>query len=223
MPGYKVFVLKEGFSHWNVDTVDADGTITLIKGKHNILVDCGSPWDKEHILLELEKHRILPNGINYMVCTHGHTDHVGNLNLFSKAVHINGDAICRENSYTALPFEQGLPFKIDEYVEILQTPGHTQKCISVMVRDVKEFGTIIIAGDLFEKKEDIDDPSIWMMNSEDVANQRRSRLKVLDMADYIIPGHGPIFKVTEEMRQTEFSYELGPIFSNDSDRSSLYT
>ncbi|XP_014673798.1 PREDICTED: metallo-beta-lactamase domain-containing protein 1-like [Priapulus caudatus] len=204
---YRVHVLKPGYSEFDGDSLRADGTITLLKGRHNIMVDCGSPWDEDIILTELEKHKILPNGINFMVCTHGHTDHAGNLNLFQQAVHINGDSICKEDCYTTLPFLLGKRFFLDdEHIEIIKTPGHTSNDISVIVRDVKDFGTIVIAGDLFEKEGDIENPTLWMMASENVDTQRVNRVKVLKIADYIVPGHGQMFKVTEEMRNTEESY-----------------
>lgn len=46
----RVHVLREGYSEMNGDRMRANGTVTLIKGRHNIIVDCGSPWDEEIIL-----------------------------------------------------------------------------------------------------------------------------------------------------------------------------
>ena len=56
-------------------------------------------------------------------------------------------------------------------------------------------------GDIFEREEDIEDQTIWRSaGSTDPQRQERSRLQLAELADYIIPGHGPIFKVTERMR-----------------------
>lgn len=58
-------------------------------------------------------------------------------------------------------------------------------------------------GDLFEKFEDIEDPSLWLQaGSEDPAQQRINRLKMARLADWIVPGHGPQFKVTDEIRES---------------------
>lgn len=59
------------------------------------------------------------------------------------------------------------------------------------------------AGDLFEKEEDLVDESIWMVSaySEAPKLQEVNRNKILKLADYIVPGHGPMFKVTKEMKQ----------------------
>ena len=54
-----------------------------------------------------------------------------------------------------------------------------------------------IAGDIFECQEDIQDESIWKANSNNVETQKNSRKCLVEIADYIIPGHGPMFKVPE--------------------------
>ena len=59
----------------------------------------------------------------------------------------------------------------------------------------------MFVGDLFENEADLDDSSVWRENSEQPDKQEVNRDKVLKMADYIIPGHGPIFKVPEKYKQ----------------------
>ena len=57
------------------------------------------------------------------------------------------------------------------------------------------YASMSISGDIFECEEDLQDASIWMQNSHNVEDQETSRQTILDIADYIIPGHGPMFKV----------------------------
>lgn len=82
----------------------ATASVTLVKdGQLNILVDCGSPWEEQKLLngelnslsilrflksaiSALKKHNVKPNQVQYLICTHGHIDHIGNLNLFREAV-----------------------------------------------------------------------------------------------------------------------------------------
>lgn len=47
------------------------------------------------------------------------------------------------------------------------------------------------------------DESIWMVDagSEAPKSQEINRNKILQLADYIVPGHGPMFKVTKEMKE----------------------
>lgn len=62
---------------------------------------------------------------------------------------------------------------------------------------------IYFTGDLFEKKEDISDPSIWkeLGTIELQKTQSLMRSHVIDLANFIIPGHGPMFAVTDDMRK----------------------
>ena len=61
-------------------------------------------------------------------------------------------------------------------------------------------GVIVIAGDLFEKFEDLKDDTIWKeAGSEDPELQAKNREKVLKMADFVIPGHGAMFPVSKSM------------------------
>jgi glyoxylase-like metal-dependent hydrolase (beta-lactamase superfamily II) len=89
-------------------------------------------------------------------------------------------------------------------VEVMFTPGHTSTCVSLIVRNTtaENNGTIAIVGDLFEKEEDIFDHSLWIEAGTEMEKmQRQNRLKIAEIADFIVPGHGPKFKVTEEMRE----------------------
>ncbi|MEQ2234960.1 hypothetical protein ILYODFUR_036749 [Ilyodon furcidens] len=53
---YSVSVLKVGYCIPHTDgTFKADGTITLIEGIRNILVDTGGPWDREFLLQSLKQ------------------------------------------------------------------------------------------------------------------------------------------------------------------------
>ena len=78
---------------------------------------------------------------------------------------------------------------------MIPTPGHTSDSVSVRVR-TKE-GVVVISGDLFEKEEDLKDSKIWKdAGSENQILQEENRQKILAMADFVIPGHGEMFKVS---------------------------
>lgn len=114
---------------------------------------------------------------------------------------------------------------IDEFVKVIATPGHTMSDVSVIVQ-TDDLGLVAITGiyftfiqqcfigwhllnnsfrlgDLFEKEEDLVDETIWMVSaySEAPKLQELNRNKILLLADYIVPGHGPMFKVTKEMKE----------------------
>lgn len=199
--GYDVVVLKVGYyTEENSSTSKADGTVTLVKGSpHNIIVDTGLPSDRDIIINLLADNGFTPDDIDIVIGTHGHSDHIGNLNLFGKAKFIVGFDICFGDLYEQNQLKQGCPYKINDFVEVLPTPGHTCEDISVIVKTSQ--GIIVVAGDLFECEEDLEDPAIWQSNSCQPVLQEINRQKVLSMADYIIPGHGPMFKVPAEIKE----------------------
>ncbi|XP_052783046.1 metallo-beta-lactamase domain-containing protein 1-like [Mya arenaria] len=177
----------------------ADGSITLVKGSKNTFVDAGSPNDRAFIIGALELHGLTPADIAYVVCTHGHSDHVGNLNLFPGATFIVSVDISIGDSYIWHDFSMGA-YEIDKGVEVIATPGHTGSDVSVKV-NTEDYGVVVIAGDLFEMAEDLDDPNLWQAVSENQEVQAASRNYVLDIADHIVPGHGPKFEVPSWAKQ----------------------
>ena len=61
-----------------------------------------------------EKGHLVPDEIDFVVCTHGHSDHVGNLNLFSDATFIVSYDVSRKDHYFVHPFKHGIPYKIHD-------------------------------------------------------------------------------------------------------------
>lgn len=202
MSPYEVIVLKEGYSKSEGQGHHrACGSISLIKGPKNVVVDTGNPWDRDHILDGLKKNGLSPEKIHYCVCTHGHSDHVGNLSMFDKAVHILSYDVCEGDKYHMHDFKTGIPYEIDDDVEVVPTPGHTGADISVIVSNTG-LGTVAVTGDLFECLEDLEEPSLWQDNSENPELQQQWRIEVLKKADYIVPGHGKMFKVPEDYKRS---------------------
>ncbi|CAH1406233.1 unnamed protein product [Nezara viridula] len=201
---YEVLIIHNGYSKVVEGGMEANCTCTLIKGKYNVIVDTMTPWDSELILKGLEKYGVQPNDIHFIVSTHGHSDHIGNNNLFLNSTHIVGHSISKKNLYFDDPFSEGNPYYIDgDDLKIIATPGHTQTDVTVMVKTAD--GIVAVAGDLFEKKEDLENEFIWLSaGSECPVLQKYNRRMILQLADYIVPGHGEMFKVTEEIKNKCF-------------------
>jgi len=206
-----VTILFDGYSRMvSDDVMEANCTCSLIQSDDlTIIVDTLTAWDKDKLLERLQQVGVTnPHDVTHVVSTHGHSDHVGNNNLFLKATHIVGHGINRADRYTIHPFDRGEPYKIGEHVQVIATPGHTLDSVSVIVsnsRVVVTDGeasepmwvdvTTVVAGDLFEKQEDIQDDQVWIeAGSDDQELQRQSRRRVIEMADVIVPGHGPPFR-----------------------------
>jgi glyoxylase-like metal-dependent hydrolase (beta-lactamase superfamily II) len=157
-----------------------------------ILVDTGGRSERIAILELLVRQSLAPADIAYVVCTHGHIDHVGNANLFERATFISGHDQSRGDHFTTLDLGAG-PVLLTTGVEVLATPGHTSEDISLLVRTAR--GVVAIAGDVFEN-DDPDDQS-WRAFSRDPARQKLSRTELLGLADFIVPGHGAMFATVD--------------------------
>jgi glyoxylase-like metal-dependent hydrolase (beta-lactamase superfamily II) len=198
----EIVVLRDGYGYEDeTGTYRANGTITLVRNPSEgivLLVDTGSPWDRDFLIQRLQEHGLSPTDVTHVVCTHGHVDHVGNLNLFTMATQMVSRDIVRDgDKYVIHELTDDSPFSISRSITVIPTPGHTNKDVSVVVQDTAR-GVVIIAGDLFECEEDLGNCKLWMDNSEFPELQETSRAKVLAMADCIVPGHGKIFEVKKE-------------------------
>lgn len=73
--------------------------------------------------------------------------------------------------------------------------GHTENDVSLIVQNVDLLGTVAITGDLFESEADRENESLWLdAGSVSPDLQRENRKLMLSIADYIVPGHGAMFK-----------------------------
>lgn len=190
---YEVHTLFVGYSRPIEDGMLANCSCTLIKGQKNIIVDTMTPWDGKNLIEAIERHGLVCDDIDFVICTHGHSDHVGNNNLFLKAKHLIGQCISYKQTYydDSKFFDNGV-YKIDENIQVVSTPGHTLADVSVIVQTTN--GLIGIVGDLFENENDIMDESIWLnAGSENPDSQRKHRKLIMEQVDWIIPGHGPMF------------------------------
>ena len=197
----EIKVLIEGVhKHLEEEKFEIGCTTTLIKSDKTIIVDPGAFINKDKLLNALKKEDLPPEKIDFVILTHLHLDHIVNVSLFSKAKiflkFINGKYPGQFQKIDQGILERFniLTEKIAEDVEIIETPGHSDDHISILVK-TKE-GNIVIAGDAVStqdfanpKKQPI--PNVFYSD----AKFNESRDKILKIADYIIPGHGKMFKV----------------------------
>ncbi|VDK80869.1 unnamed protein product [Litomosoides sigmodontis] len=185
----KVFVLLDGHCTQveRNNSSEASGTIALIlTERRKILVDCGDPWNGACVIQALSKYSLNCDDITDVIITHGHSDHCGNLSLFQQANICMGDDVAKNGIYEI----RTDTWTLDDSVQVRPTPGHTDHDRSVIVTGT-EYGTVAIVGDIFEKENDDDS---WKANSKYPEDQDRSRKIILSEADWIIPGHGGMFK-----------------------------
>ncbi|KAK6959451.1 metallo-beta-lactamase domain-containing protein 1-like isoform X1 [Biomphalaria glabrata] len=151
---FDIIVLTEGYTQLDSQgTVRSCGSVTLLKGPHrNIIVNTGNPWGKgltsQRICVcsaALSDQGLKPEDIHYVICLNGHIEQIGNLNLFSRAVQCVGYDICQHDQYLLHELKKGMPFNIDEDVEIWPTPGHTGNDVSVVVKKAN-LGVLAVVG-----------------------------------------------------------------------------
>ena len=189
-------ILIKGYVKQKNGNEFASSTTVLIKENGlNIIVDPG--MNRKMLLEALTKENLSASNIDYVILTHYHLDHSLLVGIFENAKILDNSEIYSWDS------------KIEKHkgkipgtkIEIIKTPGHDMFHCSILVKN-KKFGKIIIAGDVFwwndNEKQKTD--KISLMSHKDAYTKNIkvlaiSRKKILEIADYIIPGHGRMFKV----------------------------
>lgn len=192
----KVTILIEGYAKKHEDYELASSSTTLIEtgGKH-VIVDPG--MNKVLLLDALEKRHLSPADINFVLLTHSHLDHILLCSLFENA-QIFGE------KYFHTP--DGKIYESEEIfhdldIDILSTPGHDAADKTFFV-ETEEYGVVAICGDVFfwteENEQKTDRKSLLNLPDPYLKDKKvllESRKKILEIADYIIPGHGKPFAI----------------------------
>jgi len=181
-----VKIIKPGYFKWTGKNRCKTGSnVVLIRdSQKNILVDTGSPGEGKRIIAGLKKEKLKPADIDIVIITHPHADHTGNNFLFPSALFIDSLGEFKKDEFLLVKAER----KITKNVRITKTPGHALEDISIIVENT-EFGIMAVIGDVFWKAGDSK-----LIQIEDRKKLAASRKKILAIADYLIPGHGKMFK-----------------------------
>ena len=192
----KVKVLIEGYAREIDNGWLASSTTTFIQSNgKNIIVDPGC--NRKKLLEALAREKLKPGDIDFVLLTHSHGDHSLLVGIFDNAIVITPTEVYDNDNQIEL--ENKIP---GTDLSIIQTPGHSPEHCSLVVPT--EEGTYVIAGDVFwwmdDEKQGIDIDKRDEAHPEEVDMQKliESRKKILKIGDYIIPGHGKMFKVNKE-------------------------
>lgn len=179
-------IIREGWWRWIDRGVRFDVTCTstyIEDGHHRIVVDVPNAGEEADFLAALAKASIDPLKVDLVVLTHFHPDHAGCLNVFPNAEYLSAGSRWK-GSIHARWDDESLPLSDDVYV--LKTPGHSGHDCSIIVNAAE--GVIAIAGDLWVRSPS--DPRLLVVH--DKAALEASRQRLIGLADFIIPGHGPM-------------------------------
>ena len=188
----KVKVLIEGYARVSSGgTWDATSSATLIDtGKFKVIVDPGC--NRKLLLRRIKKEGLKTSDINYVFLSHYHLDHCLLTGIFENAT-VFDSSVWQKRSIGGDLAGDTLP---ETDIKIIKTPGHTLDHASLLIPTSE--GKVLISADVFwwkeneEGKVDIDKVDEFAL---DINALKASRKKALEIADFIIPGHGKMFRV----------------------------
>ncbi len=165
---------------------DVASTCTLIvDGEHVIVVDPGLAQSQESITGPLHDLGYSRSAVTDVVLSHHHPDHTINVGLFPMArIHDHWAIYDFAGRWDTVDCEGR---QISANVSLMKTPGHSAEDLSTVVRTAD--GVSVLTHEWWTADQPVDDPY-----APDLAQLRESRARILEVADVIVPGHGPAFK-----------------------------
>ncbi len=174
--------------------LEAHSTSTLItSGRRLVLVDTSSRERRPRLLEGLRSLGVEPGAIETVVNTHLHHDHVGNNDLFPRAMKLARSEEGPGPDYEAV----GEDRVVGPGIRLLHTPGHTRGSMSVVVE--ADDARYVIAGDALPTR---DNYERWVPPglNYDADTALESMRRIVDEAEVVVPGHGAPFPVVRFSR-----------------------
>ncbi|MBR9704400.1 MBL fold metallo-hydrolase [Candidatus Pacearchaeota archaeon] len=180
----EVKVLVKGYTSEDKDEEVTCATISLVRDGDIIMVVDPGVLENQKILVDsLKKEGLRIEDVTHVCITHSHIDHYRNIGMFKDAKTLEYYGLWDGNKVD----DWGEDFS--KNIKILNTPGHDKTGITLLVKT--DLGVIAVCGDVFWKK-DFPKKDIY---ADDIDFLKKSRKKVLELADYIVPGHDDMYKV----------------------------
>ena len=149
-----------------------------------VVADLGMVTDRGLIMDPLKRAGVSPQDVTHIFISHHHPDHTLNIALFPNAEVVDFWGMYKGDVWR----DHGAGHEIALGIKVLRTPGHTAEDASLVVETA--YGTYVLThvwwlSDMTPGK----DPLAWNQAKLDESRQR-----MVAMADWIIPGHGKMFK-----------------------------
>lgn len=161
---------------------------TLIRdGDRVIVVDPGMAPSARSILDPLGALGVKPEDVTEVVLGHHHPDHTIHAGHFPNAAIHDHWAIYRGTNWED---SDAAGRVLSPSVVLARTPGHTAQDISTIVGTPD--GIVVCTHCWFTSDTTVDDEG-----PDDPDALHASRAAILDIADRIVPGHGPAFEPTD--------------------------
>jgi glyoxylase-like metal-dependent hydrolase (beta-lactamase superfamily II) len=199
-----VKILIEGYTNANIVIEPGQeqdcSTITLVRdGDLTIVADPGVMKDRQLLIDALDGEGLSADDIDVVCITHSHIDHYRNIGMFPNAKALEYSGIWDKDTVESWSED------FSPNVKILRTPGHMHHAITLLVTtdsDSDYPGVVAVCGDVFWKENYPEDPADdpFAFNSEEL---QHSREEIVKMADWIVPGHGPIYRTKKYKKMQE--------------------
>lgn len=187
----EVRIIREGWWRWIERGARFDVSCTsayIEDGSHRIVVDVANAGEEEAYRAALQVAGVDPAKVDVVVLTHLHPDHTGLLHLFPNAEYVMAGTRWK-GSIHAHWEEEAMPITDDVYV--LKLSGHSDHDCAV-VANTKN-GVVTMAGDLWVRSPS--DPRLKVVR--DKAALEASRRRLAGLAEWIVPGHGPMGRASD--------------------------
>jgi glyoxylase-like metal-dependent hydrolase (beta-lactamase superfamily II) len=161
-------------------------TVSYVEeGKFRAVVDPGMVPTRDAILGPLRRRGIRPERVTDVILSHHHPDHSVNCALFPNARIHDFWATYVGDRWTSVPAEGR---RLAPSVMLLETPGHTPQDITTLVGTGE--GVVALTHLWWNVRGPTPDPY-----ASDERELERQRLRVIESADRVIPGHGAPFRI----------------------------
>ncbi len=161
------------------------GTVSLIRDDDSVIVvDPGMVPSRSVILDPLAELGISPEDVTDVIISHHHPDHTINIALFPDVRIHDYWAIYHNDKWTSRSADGE---QLSSGVHLLETPGHTQSDITTLVDT--DAGTAALTHLWWFDGHERDPFAIDHSSLDD------HRIRVLERASIIVPGHGPAYDV----------------------------
>jgi glyoxylase-like metal-dependent hydrolase (beta-lactamase superfamily II) len=161
-------------------------TISLVRdGDLVVVVDPGILSDQALLTDALRGHGLALDDVTHVFVTHHHVDHTRNIGMFPRSVVVDVDSLYDGSLWLG---HAGDGHALSDSVRVIETPGHAAECAALVV-DTDDGTVVLTHAWWFADMTPVEDPLAW-----DQAALERSRARILEIADVVVPGHGPAFR-----------------------------
>jgi glyoxylase-like metal-dependent hydrolase (beta-lactamase superfamily II) len=185
----EVFVLADGYVRADPDgTRHVGSSVSFIRdGDVLVIVDPGFQPSHDLILSPLAAIGVVPDQITDVVFSHHHPDHTLNAALFPNARFHDNWAMYHNGDIWVSRQAEGVA--LSPSITLIETPGHTPQDITTLAGTADG---IVAFTHLWTSVAATEDPL-----AADSAALHANRVRVLSVANRIVPGHAAPFDVND--------------------------